>query len=237
VRTRPGGTQRPRGRTPSAQTDAATRDRLLDTGTRLFAERGYQNVTVRDICADAVANVAAINYHFDGKAGLYMEVLRTAVAAMRTTTEAIIQAGEGQAAEQQLEALVRTFLERLCASRDGWIHRLMLHEMREPTAGLDLVIDQVIAPRFAYLRGVVARLLDCDPEDPRALACAASVQTQLMVVLKSPVGEKLGVLTLTMDRVPAVAAHIVTFSIAGIRAIGAQFPASAGGDEAQPDPS
>ena len=72
--------ERPRPRTRVVETDAATRDRLLATGTRLFAERGFQNVTVRDICTEAAANVAAINYHFEGKAGLYMEVLRTAVA-------------------------------------------------------------------------------------------------------------------------------------------------------------
>ncbi len=79
------------------ETDAATRDRLLATGTRLFAERGFQNVTVRDICTEAAANVAAINYHFEGKAGLYMEVLRTAVAIMRGTTEEMVRSGEGHA--------------------------------------------------------------------------------------------------------------------------------------------
>jgi AcrR family transcriptional regulator len=194
---------------PDVETDAATRDRLLATGTRLFAERGFQNVTVRDICTAATANVAAINYHFEGKAGLYMEVLRTAVAIMRGTTEAMVQ----------LENLVRTFLERVCAGRDSWIHQLMMQEMREPTAGLDLVIEQVIGPRFAYLRSVVARLLGCADDDPRVSACAVSVQSQLMVVMKSPIAAKIGVAPLTPDDVPAIARHIATFSLAGIRAI------------------
>ena len=205
---------------PAVDNDAATRDRLLAAGTRLFAEHGFQNVTVRDICTAATANVAAINYHFEGKAGLYMEVLRTAVAIMRGTTEAMVQSGEGRPAEAQLENLVRTFLERVCAGRDGWIHQLMMQEMKEPTAGLDLVVEQVIAPRFAYIRAVVAALLDSDDDAaPLVIACATSVQSQLMVALRSPMAAKLGIPTLTLERVPDVARHIARFSLAGIRAI------------------
>jgi TetR/AcrR family transcriptional regulator, regulator of cefoperazone and chloramphenicol sensitivity len=212
----------------TVETDPATRERLLATGTKLFAERGFQNVTVRDICAEAAANVAAINYHFDGKSGLYMEVLRTAVSIMRGTTEEMVRAGEGCPPEAQLETLVRTFLQRVIAGRDGWIHQLMLQEMREPTGGLDLVVEQVIAPRFAYVRSVVARLLDCDDEDdPRVIACATSVQSQMMIVLKSPVAAKLGLPPLTSDDVPAAASHITRFSIAGIRAIAGGAPVGA----------
>jgi len=211
-------------RVRTVQTDAATRDRLLDTGTRLFAERGFQQVTVRDICGAAGANVAAINYHFAGKEGLYLEVLRTAIGTMRGTTEEMIRTGKGLPPERQLENLVLVFLQRVCANRSGWIHQLMLHEMREPTAALELIVEEVIAPRFAYVRDVVARLLGADEDDPRVLPCAASVQSQLMVAMKSPIAAKLGMPELTLDRVPEVASHIARFSIAGIRALGAPTP-------------
>jgi dihydroorotate dehydrogenase len=70
------------------------------------------------------------------------------------------------------------------------------------------------------MREVVARLLGCDDlDDRRVLACATSVQSQLMVVLKSPVAAKLGLPPLTIDDIPDVASHIVRFSLAGIRAI------------------
>ena len=132
----------------------------------------------------------------------------------------MIRAGEGRPAEEQLEILILTFLQRVCASRDGWIHQLMLQEMREPTGGLHLVVEQVIAPRFGYIRAVVARILGADDDDPRVLACATSVQSQLMVALKSPIAAKLGIPALTLDRVPEVAGHIARFSLAGIRAVG-----------------
>src|ERR687895_1614836 len=54
---------------------AATRQRLLDAARRLFAEHGYDHVTVRMIAAAADANVALINRYFGSKSGLFGEVL------------------------------------------------------------------------------------------------------------------------------------------------------------------
>ena len=49
-----------------ASDDQATRKRILDHAAALFAERGFEKVTIREICRGAGANVAAVNYHFGG---------------------------------------------------------------------------------------------------------------------------------------------------------------------------
>ena len=67
--------------------DQATRRRILDHAAALFAERGFEKVTVREICRDARANVAAVNYHFGGKRSLYLAVVESAIAIMRETNE------------------------------------------------------------------------------------------------------------------------------------------------------
>ncbi len=59
-----------------------TRERIVKAAERLFAERGYDGTSIRAIVAKARVNQAAINYHFDGKDGLYREVLRTAFRAL-----------------------------------------------------------------------------------------------------------------------------------------------------------
>ncbi len=41
---------------------AASRQRLLEIATEVFSEQGFHNARVRDICARARVNVAAINY-------------------------------------------------------------------------------------------------------------------------------------------------------------------------------
>ena len=87
-----------------------TRERLIESATRLFAERGFAKVTVREICKAARANVAAVNYHFGGKNGLYQEIVQSAIRTMHGTTQEIQKAGEGRAAEEQLRIFVRIFL-------------------------------------------------------------------------------------------------------------------------------
>ncbi|MGH9438282.1 MAG: TetR/AcrR family transcriptional regulator, partial [Terriglobia bacterium] len=59
-----------------------TRQKLLDAAGRLFAERGFAGVSIRDICKEAGgANLAAVNYYFRDKAALYRELLQYIVDA------------------------------------------------------------------------------------------------------------------------------------------------------------
>jgi AcrR family transcriptional regulator len=59
-----------------------TRQALLDHATNVFAERGFDSASVREITRRAETNQAAINYHFGGKGSLYLEVLKLAVSAL-----------------------------------------------------------------------------------------------------------------------------------------------------------
>jgi AcrR family transcriptional regulator len=56
-----------------------TRGAVIKAAVHLFAEKGFQATSVRDIIVKARVNQAAINYHFKGKDGLYLEVLKTAL--------------------------------------------------------------------------------------------------------------------------------------------------------------
>src|SRR6266513_1388631 len=99
-----------RKRAPAASDP--TREELLTVAVRVFAARGYQANTVREICTAAGANVAAVNYHFGDKFGLYTEVLQSAIDRMRATNDAARDAGAGQTAEEQLRRYITIFLSR-----------------------------------------------------------------------------------------------------------------------------
>jgi AcrR family transcriptional regulator len=66
-------------RAPSAADRTATA--LLDAAERLFAARGYDGCTVKQIGAAAKANPALLSYYFGGKAGTYRAVLQRRIAA------------------------------------------------------------------------------------------------------------------------------------------------------------
>ena len=48
----------------------ATKQRLIEAAEELFADEGFDRVSVRDITTKAGANVAAVNYHFGSREGL-----------------------------------------------------------------------------------------------------------------------------------------------------------------------
>src|SRR6478736_2497109 len=54
---------------------AKTGNKLIATAERLFAEKGYHGVSVREITAEAGVNLAAVNYHYSDKQSLYLEIL------------------------------------------------------------------------------------------------------------------------------------------------------------------
>jgi len=64
------------------ETQAATKNLVFAAAERLFAVRGFQNVSVRDITAEAGVNLASVNYHFGSKDALLFEIFRRRTAEL-----------------------------------------------------------------------------------------------------------------------------------------------------------
>lgn len=221
VRVQRRATRGPAPASRSTVNDQETRSRLLKVSERLFADRGFRNVTVREICRAARANVAAINYHFGDKLGLYREVLQSATDAMRATNAAARRAGEGRAPEEKLRAYLSIFLQGLLASNYETLHRLIHREMNDPTPLLDVFVEQSVRPRVEYLAGIVAELIGGKPTEQRVLRCVASIHSQSIAYLPNPIAARLGFsFKPTPSQIEEAARHIADFSLAGVRAIG-----------------
>ncbi len=201
--------------------DTETRDRLLKAAERLFADRGFKKVTVRDICRAARANVAAVNYHFGDKLGLYREVMQSAIDAMRGTNDAARRAGDGQPAEEQLRRYISIFVHRVLAPGSETVHKLIHREMNDPTPALDTLVEQGVRPRVEYLSSLIAEMIGCAPTDQAVLRCVASVQAQTVSYLPNPIAARLGLANKpTAANLDGIADHIADFSVAGIHAVG-----------------
>lgn len=201
--------------------DASTRQRLLDVALRMFAERGFRNVTVRDLCREADANVASVNYHFGDKLGLYREIMERALERAREDVTILVPEGAGP--EDRLRHYVRTLLPRL-ASPSGdavWVQKLMRHEMNDPTPLAPWIADVVVLPRIRFLSEAVAELMDAEPEDARVRRCVVSLQAQCLFYMPNNFRKVAvpGWRDLTAQDVSAAAEHIAAFTLAGIERI------------------
>jgi len=201
---------------------AETRQRLLEAAGEVFAEVGFAKATVRDICRQAGANVAAVNYHFRDKEGLYVEVVRFAQQyAMTAAPPAALQM-ESATPEEQLRLFIRTFLfGAIGKGRLAWHGKMMAREMTEPTGMLDRIVAEVIRPRATILEGILRRLLGSAATQWRVEACARSVVSQcLFYHLCRPVIDRLHpTQTYEPEDVEKLAEHITQFSIGALRGI------------------
>lgn len=216
---RVGGTGK-KAATRKAASELETRQRLIDAGAQLFAEHGFERVTVRQICRAAGANVAAVNYHFGDKLGLYIAVIRSAIATIRELRDRITAASAGHPAEDRLRAYIHAYIERVFTSdRRAWIQRLMARETAEPTPALGIIVDEALRPQFEYLGAIVRELLGCPPDDPRVMRTTLSIQAQCVIYLPTPVSMRFSAHRAGAAPVDAIAGHIAEFSLAGIRAL------------------
>jgi AcrR family transcriptional regulator len=217
LRIQPGSKPTPRKRRPAAADP--TRDKLLDVAGRIFADRGYRAATIREICVAAHANIAAVNYHFGDKLGLYTEVVHQSMRMAEL--EAMHNALDQQAPpEVILRSVIRVRLRGICRNdRPDWYFRILMHEMAQPTPALRQLIDKVGRPTFERMLGLIGGMIDLPPTADKTRLCAVSVMGQIMIyVFSQPL--LMGVwpeLKLTLEQVDLIADHIADFSLSYIQ--------------------
>jgi len=150
----------------------ATRERIMKAAERLFAERGYDGTSIRAIVAKARVNQAAINYHFDGKDGLYREVLRAAFRALTERQMAHAEEVRAMSREQALQQFIRRQLHPLAARDEFSRHmRIFNWETVRPTAVFQGLVSEEAAPFMGLASDLVRRFLP--DADSRTLTVAA----------------------------------------------------------------
>lgn len=208
--------------TPHHSMEVGTRERLLNAAGEVFADRGFRDATVREICRAAGVNIAAVNYHFGDKQTLYREVIQFAgCAALEKYPVAGGHDGTASAAER-LEGFVRNYLDRLLdEGRPAWHGRLIAREMVDPTPVLDDLVQGFVRPQYLRIRGIVEELLGPNVADEQARMCVTSVVGQCLFYKNCrPVVERLLPEHSYDEATRArLAAHITAFSLSAIEAI------------------
>jgi len=200
---------------------AETRRQLLEAAGEVFAEVGFRDATVREICRRAGANIAAINYHFGDKEALYTEVLRYAHQKAFEKYPPLLDVPADAAPERKLRAFVHSLLLRIFdKGPTAWHGKLMSREMIEPTTALNSLVEERFRPMSVQLRAIVAQIIGRDAGDEHVRMCAFSVVSQSVFYHHCrPVMCRLHPDLENMDarRIEQLADHITKFSIAAMK--------------------
>jgi AcrR family transcriptional regulator len=134
------------------------RDRILSAAGREFADRGYESATVRDICAAADVNVAAVNYYFGDKRRLYVESVKHAHRQRSRQMPLPVWPPETPP-ERKLHDFVANMLERMLGfTEPPWEVRLLLREVLQPTEACRELVEDYIRPHYGQLVTILDEL-------------------------------------------------------------------------------
>ena len=167
----------------AASAAGGTRERLLDAALEVFAERGYEAATIREICSRAGANIAAVHYHFGDKRRLYEAIYGTLFETLRRRRTDFLPPDAPPA--ERLRVYIRALFEEIfcCAGnteRQVQLSTIYLTEMASPSEVLDRIVTEHLEPDARELYSIVGELMGRSPDDPDTIDCAASVVGQVL---------------------------------------------------------
>lgn len=117
--------------------EQATSERILSAAVRCIARRGYANVSLRDIAAEAGVVLSQLNYYYTNREGLFIEVLRSMVHSIRAEVEQGL--GAGSTPREHVSGLVSRF-QQLLSRRPEFSSLLLdltsMSQWREPFRAL-----------------------------------------------------------------------------------------------------
>jgi AcrR family transcriptional regulator len=202
-----------------------TRANLLDAAAKVFAEKGFRAATVSEICKMAGANVASVNYYFDGKEELYVKAWDRSfeVSIKKYPIDGGVPADAP--VEERLRGHIRAATER-CADPESLDFDITHQEMASPTGLLKDIMHRSIQPLRETTTRLVRELLGEDATEQQVELCHMSIISQCIGPFMRKhefrrLGKELnpGAEEASEIDVESFANHVFQFSLAGIRNI------------------
>jgi AcrR family transcriptional regulator len=131
---------------PRRRKGARTADRILDVAERLFAERGFEGTTLRDVAARAGLRNPSLYNHFQSKEALYAAVLERGLGPVLEALTEFVEAGTAP----EPDRIVRRVMQLL--ARRPELPRLILHETLSGGRRLPLALEGWITSAFERAR-------------------------------------------------------------------------------------
>jgi TetR/AcrR family transcriptional regulator, regulator of cefoperazone and chloramphenicol sensitivity len=197
---------------------------LLEAAGHIFAEKGFDRATGKEICERAGINAAAVNYYFGGIEGLYAAVLEEAhgrLLSYQVVSAAVAGKSDAKAKLRALaELIVRTATGPASSS---WMLRVVSREFLAPTAALDVLRQKEIPLKARIIAGIVSELMGLPEDHPAVARGCFSVLAQCAMLLigdRRTLKRAFPTLGFAPEDADALVHHLMCFALAGLAAVG-----------------
>lgn len=161
--------------------------RVLAAAVEEFARHGFAGARIRSIIESARANVAAVNYYFGGKDGLYRATLMSLAVRMDPLDVTRVRALRG--APERLNAAVAQILPRLAGPGGPTpLARILAHEVLAHSGALAAILEETMGAELALLMPILRDVAGVDADDDYLQSRAVGVIGQCVLYLHAAPG-------------------------------------------------
>lgn len=102
------------------------KEHIINAAIELFAEKGFEGTSIRDLAAKADVNIAMVNYYFGSKDKLFEAIVEHKASYMRERLEEITT-DKSKSDIEKIDAVIETYVERILSQRH--YHRIIHQEI------------------------------------------------------------------------------------------------------------
>ncbi len=199
-----------------------TRRNLIEAAGEIFAAKGFDGASIREICKQAGANIAAIHYHFGDKEKLYHAVIRQIVKDLDVAVSIDEIEDSTRSTEDRLFHFIHTLLShRLSSGHSVWRHKLWVRELQAPRTGMR---DQVIGfmrQKNEVITKILRELMGEETSEEVISLCIRSIIGQCFFYhpMNFMIRKMHRGVSFTPEGIEKIAREITVFSLAAVRGL------------------
>lgn len=196
--------------------------RIFKVAGKIFAEKGFKNTSVREICKSSEVNIAAINYYFGSKEKLYIEVVKYWKDIAFNKYPFDFAEDESNLPEDRLRSFIRCVLIHTLYEVDSPLFGTFItRESIEPTRAIQELTEESIGPAINLLFSIVKLLLGKRASEESISLYSASILGQCTFYQYSPhiIAKYFKTSKFTLEEIEKIADHISSFSLNAIKRV------------------
>ena len=162
-----------------ARLSPTTKQRILDSATKLFAQKGYDGVGIREICKDANANICMISYFWGGKQELYKGIVDNLIEKQTEYAKSFLNLDiePSTLPKQEQISLLYTVIDKVIEFLYGGLisddlFRFLLQAQQSRSI-------ELTSPVFVYVRKLIGAIFNKDMNDKDIIFKTVFIMSQI----------------------------------------------------------
>ena len=166
---------------PEHENIKETKALIIDCAGSLIAKYGYAKVTSKSICEKAKVNMAAINYHFGSRAGLYVAVLKEIHDFLINVDELNKLYLSDLSPKEKVEIFIDLFVKSLSNDKN-WYIKILAREIVDPSPFINQILSQETLLKLDIISKIFSEYTKLPVTDLKLYSCILNATSSFIVV-------------------------------------------------------